>query len=146
MALHMRRLALPCLLALLPCLLALRHVPPVLAAAAATSSPSRCYYYSVRHTYEQELMDELALAGVDSTTVCPGLVRCAESFPELDPTYALQVLPQAEEVSAESTAALVRECLAALQLDTQGSERASGLQANSSFCRPHPPESPRAAA
>lgn len=117
-----RLLALPWLLTL-PKLFALRHMSPML--CSRLSASSSCYYYTVRHTFEQELMDELALAGVASTTVCPGLVRCAESFSELDPTYALQVLPEAEEISADTTAALVRACLASLKLEERAALQAA---------------------
>lgn len=68
-------------------------------------------FFTCRHTYESVLQDEIALRSPASAAACtsplPGLVRVAEWVPsDLDPVYALQVLPAAVEVRAESVKTL----------------------------------------
>lgn len=71
----------------------------------------RTWLWTCRHTYEAVLVDELARLGVAAAhPLLPGLVRAQgplpsadlDSLARLDPVYALQVLPDARPVQAES--------------------------------------------
>lgn len=89
--------------------------------AAGLVTGLRPTFYTCRHTYEGVLQDEIVLHSLASPAACtsplPGLVRVAasEQLPsELDPVYALQVLPKAVEVRAESVKTLATAVVDAL--------------------------------
>lgn len=63
------------------------------------------HYLTCRHGYEPALLTELARSGITATSPCAAVARCAaEAVDGLlpDPTYALQILPHATEVSGVS--------------------------------------------
>jgi 23S rRNA C2498 (ribose-2'-O)-methylase RlmM len=94
----------------------------------------RPFYYTCRHNYEEALMEELQryimqletkTDGVDISVSSPypGLVRVEQKNHQenddflseyFDPIYALQVMPKAVVVSAESIKGLAKEIMAAL--------------------------------
>mmetsp|Transcript_2858 Transcript_2858/g.5352 ORF Transcript_2858/g.5352 Transcript_2858/m.5352 type:complete len:550 (-) Transcript_2858:3461-5110(-) len=93
----------------------------------------RPFYYTCRHTYEDALMEEIQRyasrlgtkndrAGISVSSPYPGLVRVAQEqnnqynhlSEHFDPIYALQVMPQAVVVSAESIKGLAKEIMLAL--------------------------------
>ena len=86
-------------------------------------------YYSCRHTYEETLMKEIQRAAAlqkkygkqgtfETSSPAPGIVRVDDAhsiLPELyDPVYALQVIPNAVVVSAESIKNLAKAIYQAL--------------------------------
>jgi len=88
-------------------------------AAAGLVHGLRPTFFTCRHTYEAVLQDEIVLRGPASPASCtsplPGLVRVAEQLPsQLDPVYALQVLPKAVEVRADSVKTLATAVVDAL--------------------------------
>ena len=59
--------------------------------------------FTCRHTFEATLCVELARLGVTRTEILlPGLVLAPESARDLDPVYALQVLPDAQLIQGAS--------------------------------------------
>ena len=87
--------------------------------------PSRPWLFSCRHTHEDRLVEELSRLGCDlaaPASSIPGLVR-ADGLPETlsaaalaawDPVWALQVLPAAELLCAQSIGGLARAVAARL--------------------------------
>ena len=88
-------------------------------------------YFTCRHTYEQTLIDEINRYArrnggeVDTISPYPGLVRVDDNDGILptfyDPVYALQSMPQAVVVSAESIKGISNQVISAL-LGGVGSE------------------------
>jgi 23S rRNA C2498 (ribose-2'-O)-methylase RlmM len=95
------------------------------------------FYFTCRHTYEDALMEEIqrATKSSDKTTISspsPGLVRVTTtdenvSLQDLDPVYALQVMPHCHVIQAESIKQLAVSALRSLGLDDESSSVDSKL-------------------
>jgi 23S rRNA (cytidine2498-2'-O)-methyltransferase len=91
------------------------------------------WLWTCRHTFESTLCEELGRLGVQARPVLPGLVRADGLGPaseaelrRLDAVYALQVLPDAQEIAGESVKALAQGVAHACK-DLQGDWRLHAL-------------------
>ena len=73
------------------------------------------WLWTCRHTFEPTLCEELARSGVTARPLLPGLVRAdglgpatPDELRRLDAVYALQVLPDVQEVRGDSVRALAQ--------------------------------------
>jgi hypothetical protein len=109
--------------------------PPPLTNVHADMLP---FYFSCRHTYEDALMEEIQRSApsdkISITSPSPGLVRVTTNDKEevllqdLDPVYALQVLPDCNIIQAESIKQLAVSALTSLRLDDESSSESELAQ------------------
>jgi hypothetical protein len=93
-------------------------------------------YFTCRHTYESTLMDEIQRAAdtstVQTSSPAPGLVRVedpSKALPDLfDPVYALQTIPNAVVVTADSIKALSKAVYEGLLLNSDDEQLCQELR------------------
>jgi hypothetical protein len=109
-----------------------QELPPAPPLTEPNSHQPRPWYFTCRHTYEETLMEEIhrydEIRQLSCSSPFPGIVRVEQkpaednnnnislfsSNPPYDPVYALQSMPNAVIVSAESIKGLAREIYGAL--------------------------------
>jgi len=97
-----------------------------------TESGPRPSYFTCRHSYENTLINEMenTIGNVEAYSPCPGLVRIENNSnlsPFYDPIYALQSIPNAVVVSADSIKNIAKEIYNQLcdELDIAAAPRGS---------------------